>query len=264
MKKMFLLAATALLLTSCSKKSDPGTEEPTKTEPTVLLTKVTNVTPNDRDNGKIQAVFTYNGKQLIKAEVNQQFDGRFAATHFLTYNAQGQLASTAINHYSYNAANFLTSTVSYSGNNVSKILLYKTSGVLGTTNDFTYADGKLTRWFDNSQQEIVYTYNSSGNCTNQVVKEYANAVPNGYVITFDYLTFDNKHSVSSALPYWFYFMANASIAKNCDVPGVNNVVTESPNATYYYEYNSNGYPTKIRRVEGGSENVYTYEYITVN
>jgi len=265
-KSLSVLLFAALFAISCSKSSDTATPEPVKAEPTVLLTKVTNVTPNSQDNGKVQAQFIYNGKQLVQADINQQVNGSFSESHYFIYNAQGQLTNSSITHPSANANNPLTATASYSGNTITNVKFFKVGNVLQSDHTFTYTDGKLTKWYDPSQVEIVYSYNSTGNNNKQVMNEYTAGRPNGYTITTDYLTFDSKHNVTTALPIWTYFLASG-INWNVDVPGINNVLTAksgTSNETYTYEYNSNGYPTKVTMFSAGSVyRIFTYEYKVV-
>ncbi|MBS7565774.1 hypothetical protein KHS38_15300 [Mucilaginibacter sp. Bleaf8] len=256
---MLLLAA--MLATSCSKNNNE-TEEPAKQEPTVLLTKVTNLTPGDPDNGKVLASFTYNGKQLTKAVINHYSITPDVETDVFNYNPSGQLTGTSITHTRADSYNYVNSAIIYNGGDIAKITFYKSGNAVASDNTLTYQDGRLVMWYNPNEVEITYNYDSNGNNTKQVTKEYNSGKTTGSVYTANYLTFDNKTNLTKALPYWIYFRTGLQEDFLSYLPGANNVLTgndDGTSVTYKYEYNSNGYPSKITTATG----TYAYEYIEV-
>jgi hypothetical protein len=259
---LFMLLLAAMLATSCSKNNG-STKEPTKQEPTVLLTKVTNLTPGDPDNGKALATFTYSGKRLTKAVINHYSITPDIETDVFNYNGNGQLTGTTITHTLANTYNYLSSAVTYNGSDPAKITFYKTNNVVASENTLTYQSGKLTKWYNPNEVEVAYTYDGNGHNTKQVATEYSGGQPNGYVYPVSYLTFDNKSNLTQALPYWVYFRTGIQEEYLGYMPGTNNALTvndDGTNLTYSYEYNSNGYPSKITI----GNNTYAYEYAQVN
>lgn len=263
MKKIILSAITvALMTTSCSKSGGSGTEEPTPATPIVLLTKITNATPGT-DNGKVVAEFIYNGKQLIRANLDKQANGTFAEAHTFNYNAQGQPTGTTITsgQYGYRKADIV-----YNGSTIGTITFTRYDNtVRGHT--LTYQNNRLATWRMDVgfgiQIGLDYTYDANGHNSKRVETEYYTPAK---TYTFNYNTFDNKSNLASALPYWIYFRTY-QVSGIGDVLGTNNPLTgneDGSNANYIYTYNSNGYPSKITSIVGTKEQSYTYEYTLVN
>jgi len=257
-----LLLVAALMATSCSKSGSNTPDEPTKQEPTVLLTKVINQTQGTQDYGKTIAEFTYDGKQLTKALFYNYSIPTIIETDNFNYNSQGQLTGANIT-YSNGNPNVIA-TVTYNGTYPSNITFKRDNAVIGD-NSLTYQNGRLTRWFNPRDVDMVYTYDNAGHNIKQVANEYVNGTANGKVYTYEYLSFDNKHNLTDALPNWVFFRVGNGEEGLGYIIGVNNPVniTELGTAkTNTYEYNSAGYPTKISK-GGNSPRAYSYEYITV-
>jgi hypothetical protein len=257
-----LMLLVALLATSCSKSGSNTPDEPTKLEPTVLITKVTNLTQG-QDYGKTIAEFTYNGKQLTKALFYNYSIPTIIETDNFNYNAQGQLTGANI-IYSNGNPN-VTATVTYNGTYPSNVTFKRDNVVIGD-NTLTYQNGRLVRWFNPRDVDMVYTYDNAGHNIKQVANEYINGSANGKVYTYNYLTFDNKHNLTDALPIWVFFRVGSGEESLSYIPGLNNAVTGNEigiNTTYGYEYNSAGYVTKMSYSSGRKQS-YGYEYITVN
>ncbi|UEG52595.1 hypothetical protein LLH06_16695 [Mucilaginibacter daejeonensis] len=257
-----LLLSAALLATSCSKSGDSNTDKPSSTQPTVLLTKITNVTPGV-DNGKVIAEFLYNGKQLIKANLDKQANGTFAEAHTFNYNSQSQLTGTTISsgQYGYRKAD-----VTYNGSNIATVAFTRYDNTV-RGNTLTYQNGRLATWRMDTgfspQIGIEYTYDANGHNSKRVETEYY-TTPRTYA--FNYNSFDNKSNLASSLPYWIYFRTY-QVSGIGDVLGTNNPLTGNEDgftANFIYTYNSDGYPSKVTSIVGTREHSYTYEYATAN
>jgi hypothetical protein len=256
-----LLLLAALLATSCSK-SGSNPEEPTKQEPTILLTKVTNQTQGTQDYGKTIAEFTYNGKQLTKALFYNYSIPTIIETDNFNYNSQGQLTGANITYSNGNPT--VTATVTYNGSYASNVT-FKRNNTAFAENSLTYQNGKLVRWFNPRDVDMIYTYDNVGHNIKQVANEYVNGTANGKAYTYEYLSFDDKHNLTDALPNWVFFRVGNGEEGLGYILGANNPVniTELGAAkTFTYEYNSADYPTKISK-SGNSPKAYSYEYITV-
>lgn len=258
-----LLLGAALFLTSCSKSSDSNPEEPSTNQPTVLLTRITNVTPNNRDNGKVEAEFTYTGKQLTRASLYKQAGtSNFEESHLFNYNAQGQLTGATINSGQYG---YRKSEVTYNGNNMGTISFTRYDNtVRGHT--LTYQNGKLALWRMDVgfgiQVSCEYTYDNNGHNTKRIDTEQSTPAR---AYTYNYATFDSQGNLPSTLPNWIYFKAYG-VGGLGDVIGINNPLTgteDGSNSTYSYTYNSSGYPTKVTTTVGTRQTVYAYEYTEV-
>ena len=262
-KLLSLLLSAALLATSCSKGGDSGTEEPTPVTPTVLLTKITNVTPGV-DNGKVVAEFLYNGKQLVKANLDRQANGTFAEAHTFSYNAQGLTTGATISSGQYG---FKRSDVTYNGNNLASVSFTRYDNTVESST-FTYESNRVALWkltYNSAATvDIAYSYDGNGHNTRRVEKE--NLSGNIKTYTYTNNTFDTKSNLSSSLPLWAYFRAYM-ISGVTDALGTNNPLTgneDGPNSNYIYTYDSNGYPTKVTSIIGTKESSFAYEYTTVN
>jgi YD repeat-containing protein len=261
MKKLFVLALlTGAILTSCSKKSDTTITKPT--EPTVLLTKVINNTIGDANIGKSIAEFTYSGKQLTKAVLYHYPD---VETNLFSYDNNGHLTGSTITHTVTNTYDYVSSTVSYSGDNISEIKFYQAGNILDADVKLTYQDGKLTNWFNSNEVSLTYAYDSNGHNTKQTAVEYQSGKPDGYQYVTTNTSFDDKSNISNALPNWVYFRAYTEDQSLGYTPGINNPVSSSDDGTaftYSYQYNGDGYPSAISWTDSYPQS-YQYEYTKV-
>lgn len=259
---VLLLAAT--IISSCSKSSSNKT---TKSTPTVLLTEVIDNISGDPYIGKPLYQFTYNGKQLTKAVINHYSITPDVETDLFNYDSNGHLTGTTISHSLVNSYDDVSSTVTYSGDNISEIQFYSAPNVLDKNMDIklTYANGKLTHWFNSYEVSDTYTYDSNGNNTTEVATEYQSGQPDGSVSTTINSGFDNQSNLTQAVPLWIYFRAYTEDQCLAYTPGTNNPLTSNDGGafTYTYQYNSYGYPSAITGA-GGYPQSYTYQYTQVN
>jgi YD repeat-containing protein len=256
---VLLLAAT--IISSCSKSS---VNKPTT--PTTLLTQVTDNIPGDPYIGKPLYQFTYNGKQLTQAVINHYSITPDVETDLFNYNSSGQLTGTTISHTLANSYNDVSSTVTYSGTNISEIKFYLAGNVLDRDIKLTYTNGKLTNWFNGNEVSDTYTYDSNGNNTKEVAAEYQNGQADGSVSTTTSSSFDGKSNLTQALPLWVYFRVYTEDQSLFYTLGANNPVASNDNGTdftYTYQYNSYGYPSIITWTDAYPQS-YTYQYIQVN
>jgi hypothetical protein len=256
---MLLLAAT--FITSCSKSNNTK-PAPTPTGPTALLTKIINNTAGDPYLGQTLAEFTYNGKQLSKAVIYHYSITPDVETDLFNYDSQGHLTSTAISHTLSNSYNDVSSTVTYSGNNISEIKFYKAGSVLDQDITITYQNGNVTNWLNTNEVSDTYTYDSNGHNTKEVAVEYMNGQPDGNQNVTTNSAFDAKSNLTGALPLWIYFRVYQEDQMYGFAPGTNNptTVNDGADVTYGYQYNSYGYPSTI----SWSGQSYQYQYTQVN
>jgi hypothetical protein len=259
-KLLFVALIVGSMLTSCSKKSSDTTKPST---PTVLLTKIINNTTGDPYFGKTLAEFTYNGKQLSKAVLYNYPD---VETDLFSYDSSGHLTGSTISHTLSNTYDNVSSTVTYSGDNISEIKFYKAGNVLDKDIKLAYQNGKLMNWFNSNEVSLTYEYDSNGNNTKQTAVEYANGEPDGYQYVTSNGSFDTKSNMSATLPIWIYFRVYHEEQSFSYAPGTNNPVSSNDDGnsfTYNYQYNSDGYPTTISWNDAYLQS-YQYEYVTVN
>jgi len=263
MKKIIFSAIfLAQVITACTKKSNTG---PDTSKATLLITRITNNTAGESGYSQALAEFAYDGKQLTQAKI-YSYDGTKLSnteTHTFNYNTQGQLTGSTITHSVQNSYDYVSSTVTYTGNNISKITFYKTGNVVGSDNTLSYSGDKLTRWFNPNNVDLAYSYDNSGNNIKQVATEYVNGKADGSVYTDQYTTFDSKRNLTAALPNWIYFRVCNQEEGLGYIPGTNNPLTGSEDGTnvyYSYGYNIYNYPSGVSIVSGVKTTSYTYGY----
>lgn len=253
-----LLLAVAVFITSCSKSSNPKPSS----KPSVLLTKIIDNTAGDPYLGQTLAEFTYNGKQLSKAIIYHYSITPDVETDLFNYDSQGHLTGTAISHTLSNSYNVISSTVTYSGSNISEIKFYRTGNVLDRDVTITYQNGNITNWLNTDEVSDTYTYDSNGHNTKEVAAEYQSGQPDGGLYTTTNAGFDTKSNLTQTQPLWIYFRVYQEDQMFGFAPGSNNPTTVNNGAdvTYGYQYNSYGYPSTVT----WSGQSYQYEYIQVN
>lgn len=249
--KIWLMAATLIGLASCSSDDSQAPLE-------VRLNRITkeisaNTTKRffynsdnqliktielgDLNFGTTQAVENYSYDSSGKvSEVTVDYTGSssFGFKHNYTYNSQGKVQSVTIKRYlgSGTYTNFSQLFFVYNTNAVER-------------QEFR-ADGTTTR--------TVYEI-ANGNTTSYAVYTGVSAnTPNGQLsFTNVYANYDDKKLPYSGLPLLFrepYF--------NTNNPGQSQ--SSSSTVNYTYEYNSDGYPTKITRSFNNTTDVVNYEY----
>ena len=246
-KLMFACFAVSLAFTACKKSND--VVEPAHRN---LITKITydGAVPADR----LMYTYTYDASNRMTTFARTSNPSNPSRNYTFTYNANGSLAeyfeSIGNNKgkYTYNADGTVATQKEYS-----------VSGAVETlynTYTYTYAAGIVTENYVYSptgngfRQE--YKYDVNGN--NIEVKSY-NTTPANPAGTFSgtatYGNYDAQNNPNSSYPPAFIFPGSAK----------NNYRSLSYNsggtATYTYEYNADGYPTKR---SAGSTDVSVYEY----
>jgi len=238
---LFLCLAFTVALSACNK-NDNDTPAARKN----LLTKRT-------DSDGLVFNFTYDASNRMVTWVRSSNPLNSAQNITFTYNANNTLASdfesisSRRNRYTYNADGSVSTKKSYS-----------VSGVTETLTDeytYTYGAGTVTENYVSTstgngfRQE--YKYDAQGNQTE--VKSY-NTTPANPAGTYSgivtYSGYDGKPHSHASAPVAFFFPS--TIKHN-----VGTVVYPFGTATYTYEYNADGYPTK--KSENGAL-ASTYEY----
>jgi hypothetical protein len=277
MKKPILALLLLVLLFAGCKKSDTQ-----KSAPVVLLTKIL-------DGDKIPlAEFTYDGKRLNKAVfyINTVSNVNNAAQnpwqeHDFVYDTQGKVIKVNISYsssyqladtdpsmatFTYDGDNIhqITFKAAVNGNSYSTVFTYQNNRVVHTTSSSVYNTADDDYIFDSNNNQILtnLTFPTDASRTGTYTKTN--------------LTFDNNHSLASAVPYAMYFELSyffepMFLAWN---PGPNNVLTDNYESTdfkgqftasvYKYVYDSNGYPSQVTVIGYPYNSAYFYQYITAN
>jgi YD repeat-containing protein len=223
-------------------------------------------TTGDTYIGKPLYQFTYSGKQLTQAVINHYSITPDVETDLFNYDSNGHLTGTTISHTQANSYNDVSSTVTYNGSNISEIKFYLAANVLDRDIKLTYTNGRLTNWINSNEVSDTYSYDGSGNNTQEVAAEYQNGQADGSVNTTTSTTFDSKSNLTLAVPLWVYFRVYTEDQCLFYTPGTNNPVLSANNGTsftYTYQYNSYGYPSAISWTDSYPQS-YTYQYIQVN
>ncbi|HWZ34519.1 MAG TPA: hypothetical protein VNW51_00085 [Mucilaginibacter sp.] len=264
-KPLFLLLLAATLITAC-KKDNSST--PTPSTSTTLLTKITNNISGDPAYGKSFIEFSYNGKQLTKEvryEYNKDGSVNNAQTTTFNYDSKANLTGTTISNSNPSRyVDYVSSTITATGNTISEIKLYAPNNVVADDIVFTYKDGKLSGSTSPLSGAVTYTYDANGN----------NTTGYGYGNEINKL-FDSKNNLSGALPYWVYFayiqFPDGYYQGVPLYPGTHNVLSfdhdNGANTTYSYQYNGFDYPsvsTSTVKDSNGHILSYTYQYTQVN
>jgi hypothetical protein len=291
MKAPVLLLFVVILITSCKKesnnnlaqtntvKTDTAKKDTTKvipppvTTPIVLLSAIIDNITGDPGFGKPVAQFTYNGKQLSKALIYYYAPTSSVLEIDFNYDSNGFLTNTTtLSGGSSDITDF-----TYSGVDLSGFSSVASPGELGGFNyTITYQGGRLTgvQYSDVGraglfQSQDTYVYDSNGNNTKETSIGTVDNNPNpdpGVNYIYTNLNFDDKHNLSQTLPFWIYFRTDLKNPAFTFAPGVNNPVNANDsgtNFTYAYEYNSDGYPTKISWTDPTPVS-YVYQYIKTN
>jgi hypothetical protein len=273
MQKRLLLLLTALLtIISCKKDK--------QSSPSILLSKITG------SGGGTEAAFTYNGKQLTSAVINDavwtvncRCNINYTQTVTFNYDGQGKLTGTVIADTDPNYYGDVSSVITYSSDNISDIKFYRAGNLLDRDVALTYQNGNIAGYlitpynnvFILAPQTIIFSYNGANqNITEQQTDPYGTQI-----ITNS--NFNSGPGLSSTVPFWVYFntffrnlISNIGSAEYLfGAPGANNptdVAATSgvlaPEANMLsYQYNSNGYPSSI--APSIYQSPYTYEYISV-
>lgn len=245
-KFLYLLSATLLTLTSCSKDesvSEPDTDtNGTGTVSTVFVKKIIRTYSA---NDIVTSTYMYNGNKIV-LESN---DGGFVANY------------------------------TYTGNMITKIE-EKVNNQFQSSREFTYVDGKVATkvWKRNygGTTSYAYSYNSNGTVsykrtqptgTNTGVLTIANGnivknevFNNGTLLNTYTYGYDTKNN-----PFKNVLGFNLLLETDEEMFSPNNMIQDgggSPTFNYVLKYNDNGFPTEKKRsdVDRSSDELTQYFY----
>ncbi len=212
--------------------------------------------------------FVYNTENQL-AEVNyiDNTNSSYNKTETFSYNSSGQVSSI-LTPFS-NTVGISRSAYFYnSDGGLDKVQYFTNSGGVETglyDNLFEYTTGKIIVkrvTFGNTQPEVV----SLTDADNNVSETKLYNTQNGDLIQINtYTSYDNMKNYASLLPKSFY---NIDIGLNLfSTNNVLGVKTEQNGSveygSYTYEYNEDGYPTKmiyVNKTKGGDPWVVYFKY----
>ena len=295
MKKMFILASIALVGAACSKSDDNGGGNNGGGNP-VTPSEVPAVYPTEKrgddqnysqttytlENNKVKTVVreryqngvkdatatrttnvTYTDKKYPTV-VEETYNGSFTNKTEYTYNEKNQITemkntregSTQVVKFEYNAEGKVskaihpTYQVTYEYPNATTVV-EKNSSTPNSTNTYTIVNGNVTKFLQESKDDL-----GTVRFTNTQEYEYNTAVKNPDAsferrildpsYFYNYSPYDADHS------YNMYTKRTDSYNDN-ELP-------KRISATYTYEKNDKGYPTKRTTKEGNTSEVTTYTY----
>lgn len=251
MKKISFLSSTCLLLVffmpACKKNKDAPAG------PKTLLVS--------ENSGASSSQYIYdNSNRLQRAN---HTDGGGLSSIFITSYVNGSEIAEFITRYGVPVIDAAKTVISYDGQGrVSKYELYDsiaTGFVQVSVNNITYTTGKITSAVIYSGgapgYRYEYTYDAAGNITLTEVYNSSGAM----VQKTEYQAYDNKPTPGSALPVLYHFADSKNNATQFreTITGV----AGTRDYTCAYEYNADGFPTKITLSRAGAADVvYTYAY----
>ena len=230
MKKIFVFLISALTLgvSSCSDNGDGPSKPSTK----MLLTGI----ESTYSDGSVRSVFSD-----------------------FTYDSDGKILSYKVSNGSSDADTY---TYSYSSSSIVRKCDGKSDGVYSLSNGkitatnsddkYSYTGNQLTKWVEDDSYSIIYTW-ENGNPIRETVK-YGNG--DDYITNYTY----------NDSPCYIGFLTQLKKAMNTDIMGgsafdpflqqcgfygdlprnlVSGCVIDGVEWTLDYEFNNNGYPTKI-------------------
>lgn len=281
MKKLILPLMFGLVLGSCSRDNDDAVKT-TEPDTSILLTKVVNV----EENGDVEtSTFTYDGNK-VKASTSG-YERGWSVSNTFTY--VGDLIESSIREstgysdnvtYTYNTANKLEKSVEVSvgtpsstdGNvqttTTTRNYTYNTDGTVVVNQNEKITNSVKTQY--NSSRDEKTTYTIQNELITKAVEE------NVYGTTTTTYKYDQKNAPLrnakgiSALVYEGFDTAiggqknNIISSEEVEVSKDGSTITRT--ATYAYEYNSFGYPTKVTVTNKSSSDAqeaketYTFTY----
>jgi YD repeat-containing protein len=279
MKKSVLLFAIIFSLLSCSKNDEPTTSQQENyrlskiTYPSGVYTKYTY---NSQGKLAVMEDFSASNVSLDKTTYTYNSQDKLISTHRIytdnfintsdtqfTYNSIGYVEEEISNSVHHN--NTTISKTTYTFNNSGGIIRQKTVYKNNSTglwnaqtpdNDFIYtlnSQGKTQR-IENANQTRKNDYSYDNNGNKKDVINYQD-VGSGYVIqSWASYTYDDKINPENYVLDFIYNSKN----KNNVLDGVykyytGGILSSTNNITNTYEYNAQGYPTKV------NDRIYTYE-----
>ena len=262
-KNILALLLIAFAFTTCKKSA------PTKKEaaPTILLSKIYN------ESNRLFASFTYNGKQLTKYtkyHLNYTNPNILPDEHEFIYDTQGKLSRVNITTRDYLGREEKSyALITYEGNNIKQVTFKNQDNTTKDNYIYVYQGDKVIKCGVTN-----YEYDNKGN-SNKLISYAccpAPTPPTPYMAT-THLAFDNNNNLANAVPYPLFF---SLLGYSVDYGffawtiGPNNSLTQDvhyynlPNSTvgsvFNYEYNSDGYPSKVTGIRDIIITYY-YEYI---
>ncbi len=238
---MFVFLAFGLVFTAC-KKSDDVVEPVHKN----LLLKLT--------NDGVVYTHTYDANNRMTAFARTSNPSNPARSYTFTYNTNGTLIE-----YFESIGGFKVKYTYNTDGTVANQKEYSVSGAtetLSNTYTYTYVAGVVIANYVNASSgngfRDEYKYDANGNVIEDKQYTTTPANPAGtFSSTTTYGNYDTQNNPNSSYPSAFMFPFSAK----------NNFRSFSystgGSATYTYEYNADGYPTK--RTTAGADLV-TYEY----
>lgn len=237
-------AMLCILLVSCTKKKGPP---PGSVPQTLLVKTVTNTQTTNYEYGADNRVTKFTA---VFPDPANNYSGIY------TYNPSGQLTEI---FYDSDATDDTKNIYTYDGSGrIATVETYVISGGVAQPDSKVEADystpGKIsvytTRLGETPYLSVVYFLDAKGNIARQLSYN-----PSGLLtVTTENSDFDDKHAANLSIP-------RSGFARNSN--NYRKVVVTVPGgspstATYAYEYNPDGYPTKRTTNTGG---VISYEYL---
>jgi hypothetical protein len=247
MKQAFLFLLVAALSFSC-KKSDTVITPPAGK---LLLSKVSYTSSSF--SGYIQYNYDETGKLI---NMRQYFSGQPNNYETYEYDNAGRVTQIIRDYPNGNPTRFINKHTFNADNKVGIREVYNavsTPHVLVLKEIYTYTAGMIESRNENGSGvytgKTEYLLDAAGNITS--IKSY-NA-SNTLTSTFPYSNYDTKKSPYSLLPVGVFFV----------FPYVNNAGVAGSGASttnYSYEYNADGYASKLNLTFGSYTETDTYEY----
>jgi YD repeat-containing protein len=259
-KNFLALALSALVLFSCSKEDDKPTTPNDPTNPGSQKCIITSAIETE-SSGTYEILFDYNGqRQITKASYKE--DGVLeTSTDVFEYNSGGRISKITemdgttvdgFTTYTYNSDGLLIRRESHYSNT--------TGGqpTLQTIRTYEYDNNKkLVRFnsYDGATPTVVegystYTYPSSNTATEKSFYSQSSGGTPTLTSTTNY-TFDDKKSPQQILGVFWEdeFVSEHNITREEYISASGGTPDVS---TYTYEYNAEGFPTKMTSNYTGS------------